>query len=301
MDNRDFLFVHLLLVLTLGSVSKATDICGISEFSSRIVGGTDASNGSWPWQISLRFKGSHICGGTLISSQWVMTAAHCLELSNYPSSYTVVLGAYQLSITNSHQVTSNVKSIKVNSQYDGTGSSGDIALIELSNNITYTEFIRPVCLPPASISFRNGMNCWVTGWGATSFGGSLSNPETLQQLMVPLITRDTCNAMYNINSGFMYNIIVIQSDQICAGYQAGGKDSCQGDSGSPLVCQVDSVWYQVGIVSFGEQCALPNRPGVYTLVSVYESWIKSTMTSSSMSLPTISVLLLVGALMFLLH
>ncbi|XP_063285653.1 transmembrane protease serine 9-like [Pelobates fuscus] len=301
MDNRDFLFVHLLLVLTMGSVSKAaTDICGISVFSGRIVGGTVASEGSWPWQISLRYKGSHICGGSLISNQLVMTAAHCFELSNTASSYTVVLGAYQLSITNSHQVTSNVNSFVINSLHDGTGSSGDIALIKLSSNITYTAYIRPVCLPPTSISFTNGMNCWVTGWGATSYGVYLSSPKTLQQVMVPLITRDSCNAMYNINSGFTGNMTIIQSDQICAGYQAGGKDSCQGDSGGPLVCQVDSVWYQVGIVSYGNGCALPNRPGVYTLVSAYENWIKSTTTSSSMSLPTISVLLLVGALTFLL-
>ncbi|XP_063285651.1 uncharacterized protein LOC134571380 [Pelobates fuscus] len=300
MDNRDFMFIFLFL----GCVSKAaTDICGISEFSSRIVEGTDASDGSWPWQISLRFQGSHICGGSLISSQWVMTAAHCLELSNTTSLYTVVLGAYQLSITNSHQVTSNVNSFIINSLYDGPWYTGDIALIKLSSNITYTEYIRPVCLPPGSISFTNCMNCWVTGWGATSFGGHFVDPQTLQQLMVPLITRDSCNAMYNINSGLTYNVTVIQSDQICAGYQAGGKDSCQGDSGGPLVCQVDNVWYQVGIVSYGDECVLPNRPGVYTLVSVYENWINSTIprVSNSVSLPRVSVLLLFGALTFLLH
>ncbi|CAH2308070.1 transmembrane protease serine 9-like [Pelobates cultripes] len=235
-------------------------------FSSRIVGGADASERSWPWQISLQYQRSHICGGSLISTRSVLTAAHCFAAPIDPSDYTVVLGAYQLSVPNSNAVTSQVQSIVVNSQYTGTGSSGDIALITLSSAVTYTEYIRPVCLPSSSSDFQNGMDCWTTGWGDIYYDVSLPSPKTLQQVMLPLISRDDCNAMYNIGSQSGTTNLV-QSDQICAGYAAGGKDSCQGDSGGPLVCQVGSVWYQVGIVSNGEKCALPNRPGIYTLVS----------------------------------
>ncbi|XP_063285655.1 transmembrane protease serine 9-like [Pelobates fuscus] len=299
MDYRDLLHIVLLVVYTSAPLSIAvTDECGISGFSSRIVGGTDASDGSWPWQISLQYRGSHICGGSLISTHSVLTAAHCFDAPIDPSDYTVLLGAYQLSVPNSNLVTSQVQSIVVNSQYTGTGSRGDIALITLSSAITYTEYIRPVCLPSSSSDFPNGMDCWATGWGDTDYEVSLKPPRTLQQVMLPLISRDDCNDMYNIGSQ-SGTTNSVQSDQICAGYAAGGKDSCQGDSGGPLVCQVGSVWYQVGIVSNGEKCALPNRPGIYTLVSYYNSWI---MNSCSMPVPPVStLLLLIGALTFLLN
>uniref|UniRef100_A0A8C5Q690 Peptidase S1 domain-containing protein n=1 Tax=Leptobrachium leishanense TaxID=445787 RepID=A0A8C5Q690_9ANUR len=299
MGSPNISIILLVFACVPGLLVKAvTDQCGVGRVTSRIVGGTNASDGSWPWQVSLQYKQRHICGGSLIAPKWVMTAAHCFDISKSPSVYTVVLGAYQLSTTNSHQVTSDVRYIVVNSVFDGTGSSGDIALIELSSKVTYTGFIRPVCLAPASITFPNGMDCWVTGWGTTSYGGSLA--KTLQQVMVPLIDQAACNVMYNTNAGYNYDFIIIERDQICAGYETGQKDACQGDSGGPLVCSVQGVWYQVGIVSYGSECATPNRPGVYTLVSTYGSWINSSMISKSAA-PAASVLLLVAALVFLLH
>ncbi|PIO13342.1 hypothetical protein AB205_0023820, partial [Aquarana catesbeiana] len=153
-------------------VSDLTEpVCGKPLISSRIVGGTDATEGAWPWQISLQLGGSHICGGSLISNQTVLCATHCFKDSTNPSDYIVVLGGYQLQNPSSHQIVSNVQKITVNSQWSHDGTPGDIALIKLSDPITYTEYILPVCVPPSSMNFPEGMNCIVTGWGNIASGG----------------------------------------------------------------------------------------------------------------------------------
>nr|KAF6490726.1 serine protease 8 [Molossus molossus] len=156
--------------------------------------------------------------------------------------------------------------------YHHEGSQGDIALLRLSSPITFSRYIRPICLPAANASFPNGLQCTVTGWGHVAPSVSLQSPRPLQQLEVPLISRETCNCLYNINAK-PNEPHSIQQDMVCAGYVEGGKDACQGDSGGPLSCPVGGLWYLAGIVSWGDACGAPNRPGVYTLTSSYASWI----------------------------
>ncbi|CAJ0956548.1 unnamed protein product [Ranitomeya imitator] len=129
----------------------------------------------------------------------------------------------------------------------------------------------------------------------------LPYPKTLQQLMLPLIGRESCDQMYHIGSGTSANVAIVKNDQICAGYQAGRRDACTGDSGGPLVCKVNGYWYQVGIVSWGEDCALPNRPGVYTYVPAYESWIHYYIGLSSSSPPSLEVSVLLLVVSLILH
>uniref|UniRef100_A0A6I8R0Q9 Peptidase S1 domain-containing protein n=1 Tax=Xenopus tropicalis TaxID=8364 RepID=A0A6I8R0Q9_XENTR len=160
------------LVLIFADTTAAPLVCGSPLLPNRIVGGSAATEGAWPWQVSLRYKGIHICGGSVIGTHWILTAAHCFLISQSPSDFEVRLGAYQLSLTSPNEITYKVDRIIVNSQFDSSSHYGDIALIRPTSPITYTPYILPVCLPSTSNSFPEGMECWVTGWGTTFYLGS---------------------------------------------------------------------------------------------------------------------------------
>ncbi|OCT64593.1 hypothetical protein XELAEV_18045692mg [Xenopus laevis] len=247
--------------------------CGKPTIPNRIVGGQDSVQGEFPWQLSLRKNGLHICGGSLIDSQWAISAAHCFAQPVSVSEFKVNLGAYQLSVPSG--ILENVAAIYIHPAFKGIGNSGDIALIKLANPVQFTDLIIPVCIPTPSAVFSNGINCTVTGWGSVRQLVSLPYPRTLQKVAVPIIDRVSCDQMYHIdNPSLAASQNIIMSDMICAGYNAGGKDSCQGDSGGPLVCPWNGSWLLAGIVSWGFGCALPNRPGVYTSVTAYSAWIQ---------------------------
>ncbi|XP_069507957.1 serine protease 27-like [Ambystoma mexicanum] len=251
------------------------ETCGRPRFESRIVGGQNARSGEWPWQVSIRLSGRHVCGGTLLTDRWVVCAAHCVRMRGLAKP-SVALGSLHLSGSSPKAVISGVKTIKVHPSYTSQyGSSGDVALLELQTPVNFTDYILPVCLPDASVQFPTGMICSVTGWGFISSEVSLPSPGILQKLKLPLIDAGTCDKLYHIgNDKLDVNSTLVKEDMICAGYAEGGKDACQGDSGGPLVCRQDGAWLLVGISSFGEGCAQANRPGVYSKVTAYMDWIK---------------------------
>uniref|UniRef100_A0A670K3Z6 Peptidase S1 domain-containing protein n=1 Tax=Podarcis muralis TaxID=64176 RepID=A0A670K3Z6_PODMU len=238
----------------------------------KIVGGQPASDGSWPWQVSISLFSYPICGGSLIAEQWVLTAAHCFF---YGFRYNVLLGAHQLSNLSDNAVASAAEQIILHPDYNGSiDHTADIALIKLKSPVSFTDYILPIRLPESSTSFSSEEHCWVTGWGDIQTGVSLPAPQTLQQVKVPLISREACNALLNSVSEKGLRKDPVKQDMICAGYPEGGKDSCQGDSGGPLVCQLKEGWIQAGIVSWGRGCGQPSRPGVYISVPFYANWIQ---------------------------
>nr|XP_040032200.1 serine protease 27 [Gasterosteus aculeatus aculeatus] len=243
--------------------------------TNRIVGGQNAKEGAWPWQVDIQSGGGHICGGSIITESWILSAAHCFPNPDEVTSYTVYAGRYQLNGVNRHQSTHGVSRVVIPTGYRDAQQGKDMALVQLTGPVTWSDYIQPVCLPAAGTLFPSGMQCYVTGWGNTRDNVPLAGVGTLQEVEVPIISQSSCQDMYGTNPT---EVVGILYDMICAGFAQGGKDSCQGDSGGPLVCQmVNGTWVQAGVVSFGLGCAHPNQPGVYARVTAFSNFILDTV------------------------
>ncbi|XP_030066669.1 serine protease 27-like [Microcaecilia unicolor] len=175
--------ILLLLYTGVHQTQAASAVCGKPIISDRIVGGQEAKDGEWPWQVSIQMDGSHFCGGSLITHQWIVSAAHCFATPLYVSALQVCLGAYQLlyNAVNPHVVRSSLRQVIINPSYRNEGSSGDIALVELETPVSFTSYILPICLPGSPVLFFPEMRCWVTGWGHVQDGVPLPPPQTLRK------------------------------------------------------------------------------------------------------------------------
>jgi len=236
----------------------------------RIVGGELASDGEFPFLVTVLPSGN-LCGGSIISDRWVVTAAHCLE-GLTASDVSIRAGSNQLF---SGYTTYQAENIYLHPAYDNWTFDNDIALIQVSTAITAAK--------TASIDFLRGSNessllsdfdeVVVAGWGTTSSGGTTSS--NLLKVSVDVQFPSTCRANTD------YDPSEITDNMICAGVMGGGKDSCQGDSGGPLVRYdgTGNPWL-TGIVSWGYGCADAGYPGVYTRVANYADWITEKLVLS---------------------
>ncbi|XP_064379657.1 enteropeptidase [Dromaius novaehollandiae] len=236
---------------------------------TRIIGGSDAETGAWPWIVSLLYNSGAICGASLVSDEWLVTAAHCVYGRHLKlSQWKAVLGLHdQLNMTYPSTVVQDIDQIIINPHYNKSIKDSDIAMMHLQYKMQYTDYIQSICLPEKSQEFLPGIYCSIAGWGAIANQGPTSN--ILQDAEVPLITNKKCQQWmpeYNITE-----------NMICAGYDEGGVDSCQGDSGGPLMIEDGNKWFLAGVTSFGYQCALPERPGVYARVTRFVDWIRKNI------------------------
>ncbi|XP_036408528.1 serine protease 33 [Megalops cyprinoides] len=269
--------IPVISVLTaMGFWNCDAQVCGRAPLANRIVGGSAAQEGAWPWQVDIQINKSHVCGGSIIAKDWVLSAAHCFPNPSALSFYLLYMGRYQLNGVNQFEVSRSVRRVVVPSKYSSPDKGQDMALVQLASPVNWTDQIQPICLPDMGTLFPGGTLCYVTGWGNIKEGVSLPGPGTLQEVEVPIIGQASCQSMFQVQSSS--DTLQILSDMICAGFQNGGKDSCQGDSGGPLMCRMESgIWVQAGVVSFGLGCARPNLPGVYSKVSAFSDFIRQNI------------------------
>ncbi|NWX33439.1 TMPS9 protease, partial [Notiomystis cincta] len=248
---------------------------------SKIVGGTDASRGEIPWQVSLKEDSRHFCGATIIADRWLLSAAHCFN-ETVPEEIEAYVGTTSRNGTDENAVKINVTRVIPHPLFDPMILDFDLAVLELARPLVFNKYIQPVCLPLAVQKFPVGKKCLISGWGDLQEGND-TKPEILQKASVGIIEQNTCNFLYNFS---------LTDRMICAGFMEGLVDSCQGDSGGPLACEVTpGVFYLAGIVSWGFGCAQAMRPGVYSRITKLTDWILDTISqlpSGGTSIPSSS-------------
>jgi len=240
----------------------------------RIVGGFPTSIEINPWQVAL-IQGlvaepmrSQFCGGSIIDPEWVITAAHCMDnfiVNKIPARVNVVAGTTRYKEGGQRVA---VKRIFVHPGWNKENNDNDVALLQLSRRLTSTPSMRPIQLVAAGTAFAAPIPLQVTGWGATSEGGSGS--EALLAAIVPLVPNSVCNARDSYAGR-------VTANMFCAGNREGGRDSCQGDSGGPIWTTMGGNQTLVGVVSFGDGCARRLKFGVYTRLANYTAWAQRTM------------------------
>ncbi|XP_015268234.1 PREDICTED: ovochymase-2, partial [Gekko japonicus] len=266
------------------------------NYLSRIVGGNQVQHGSHPWQVSLKRENSHFCGGTLVSTQWVITAAHCVQSRNLLSSLTITAGEHDLTLTEQEEQTLPVKHIFSHPKFDPRKPMNyDIALLKVDGSFKYGPKVWPACLPSPDETFDPGYICSTCGWGrlretVTNSFACYSDgilPQILHEVELPILDQDECSrALSTLKKPVRGDTLM------CAGFPNGGKDACQGDSGGPLVCLNEhGSWTLVGVTSWGMGCARGwmynlrkkyNRrgsPGVFTDLIKLLPWIQQYMAT----------------------
>uniref|UniRef100_A0A672J3A1 pancreatic elastase n=1 Tax=Salarias fasciatus TaxID=181472 RepID=A0A672J3A1_SALFA len=254
--------LRFLLLTSLAALGKK--IPGyLEEMSQRVVGGEVASPNSWPWQISLQYLSGgsyyHTCGGTLIRANWVLTAAHCVDTSR---TWRVLLGEHDLYSNSGREQTLGVSQVYIHSNWNrnSVANGYDIALLRLSSSASLNSYVQLGSLPPSGQILPHNNLCYITGWGRTSTGGSLS--AQLKEAYLPLVDYKTCSS-----SGWWGS--TVKNSMVCGG--GGAESGCNGDSGGPLNCLYGGKYYVHGVTSFVSSwgCNYPQKPTVFTRVSFY--------------------------------
>ncbi|XP_028616847.1 serine protease 28-like [Grammomys surdaster] len=266
-----------LLLLALSCLESPMFIASVSVSRSKpmgIVGGHRTSPGRWPWQVSLRIYNYetsswvHICGGSIIHPQWVLTAAHCIQSQDAdPALYRVQVGEVYLY---KEQELLNISRIAIHPDYNHFNKRFDVALMQLAALLITSTRVSPVSLPKDSSTFNSTDQCWLAGWGKILQNMPLPPPYQLYEVKIPIQDSKTCKWTYRKKLPDERKNEEIFEDMLCAGTL--GRGPCIGDSGGPLVCWKSNKWMQVGVVSKGIDCS-NDLPSVFSRVQSSLAWI----------------------------
>merc|ERR1712165_690158 len=246
--------------------------CGIEGPPSkdRIVGGFEAQENQWPWRVALFIDNAWFCGGSIISENYVMTAAHCADGASY---FDIMAGAHNVRASSEpHRVEITSYNGWTHPGWNHNTLENDIALIELPSPMSFNEYIKPSCMPMAGDTADVNEMVTCTGWGKPSDSAGGISPVLRMVEDRPIISNSECNAIYGIVGD---GVVCIDT--------TGGKGTCNGDSGGPLNMKYDvksgasgDKWKQVGVVSFGASAGCEvGYPAGFTRTEYYLDWICS--------------------------
>lgn len=272
-------FSVLMLLATLSLAANGPRCDGEDNRAAiKVVDGEDAPAGAYPWMVELQL-GIALCGGSLIAEHWVLTAAHCLFTEPRPNEF-VRVGDVEIAVRHGNLVRGKgakhaISQSFVHPEYDPRANPNDVALLQLAVPIEISPQGRLLLAAPDSEAWMAapGSCAVAAGWGSVlpaRAGDSEPTKKiaaTLQHIGLPIVAPEDCKTRASEP---------IDEGMICAGYPEGGRDTCFGDSGGPLVVSTGLVqrpWLLVGVVSFGEGCAERGRPGVYSRIAHFRSWI----------------------------
>jgi len=217
--------------------------------------------------VALVRSGSQFCGGTLVASKYVISAAHCMTEGSSTVDFQIRIGEHDLSTTGEGSLTEMTIDVASFTNHESYSfPDNDITIIELAQEVDLTTYT-PACLAKTSDTTTfDGKKAWVYGWGLTTHGGSPSDTKLLEAEL-PVVTNTVCKTEYT--SGEIYD------GALCAGGE--GKTSCNGDSGGPLSYKSGTQHVLIGAVSHGTKCG--EGYGVYARISYYRTWIEGKMSS----------------------
>ncbi|ESN95804.1 hypothetical protein HELRODRAFT_114601 [Helobdella robusta] len=277
--NRLFVFALCLTATTFAEppVWDSKGTCGKSKYpdagdyflpSPSIVGGIEARPNEFPWQISLQSaSGFHMCGGSIMNDQWIITAAHCVDGEN-PANLRIVAGLHKKLTGLDHPSVQifQIEKLVIHEEYNPRKFPYDIALIKVKGSVKFSADVNTVCAPEPKDLYDHVKSA-VSGWGNLASGSS-AKVDGLRYTTVNTTTNAYCSKVYGPLSK-------ITDDMLCASdnRNSAERDSCQNDSGGPLVRkEKDGTFRLIGIVSWGKGCA-SGYPGVYARVNYFEDWI----------------------------
>ncbi|XP_053525260.1 probable threonine protease PRSS50 [Artibeus jamaicensis] len=285
----------LTLPTTENPVSQVIPLtCGMSQEQDPTLRDPEAVARRWPWMVSVRANGTHICAGTLIASQWVLTVAHCLTPKDV--NYSVRVGSPEMDQVAQTTADVPVRQVIMNKRFRARrlwswiGQAHNIALLQLQQELTFSKYVWPICLPEIEHEVKTHSLCTVTGWGLPKANGKWPQSRTIQEKEVTILSSQQCDSFYHKFSKIPLVIRIINTQMLCA-EDTDREHFCYEISGEPLACPVENTWYLVGMVSWGPGCGKKEAPPIYLRISAYKYWIWERMSGQALLAPSRVLLL----------